>query len=153
LGPLLLYTARVAPDIAHSIDDVDRAMRWGFGWEIGPFEIWDAIGVREVLEAVDGAADNPPPLVGDLLKAGRNRFRDASLPPAAPGPQPLKSARDRKLVVRSNAVASLLDLCDGVLAVEFHSKMNTVGGDTIQMLDAGVKEASANFAALVVGND
>jgi 3-hydroxyacyl-CoA dehydrogenase len=153
LGPLLVYAARVAPEIAHSIDDVDRAMRWGFGWELGPFEIWDAIGVREVLGAVDGASADHPPLVADLLKTGRNRFREGSLPPAAPGLQLLKSARDRKQVVRSNAGASLVDLSDGVLAVEFHSKMNTVGGDTIQMLDAGVREASANFAALVVGND
>ncbi len=146
LGPLLLYAARVAPDAAHSIDDVDRAMRWGFGWELGPFEIWDTIGVREVLAAIDAtAAGNPPPLVTDLLKAGRNRFRDGSLPPAAPGLQLLKSARDRKQVVKSNAGASLIDLNDGVLAVEFHSKMNTVGGDTIQMLEAGVKEATANF--------
>ena len=51
LGPTLLYAARVAPDIATSIDDVDRAMKWGFGWELGPFETWDAIGVREVLDA------------------------------------------------------------------------------------------------------
>jgi 3-hydroxyacyl-CoA dehydrogenase len=154
LGPLLVYTASVAPGVAHSIDDVDRAMRWGFGWELGPFEIWDAIGLREVLDAIDGtAAEKPPSLVAELLKAGRNRFRDGSLPPAAPGLQLLKTARDRKQVVKSNAGASLVDLNDGVLAIEFHSKMNTVGGDTIQMLDAGVKEASANFAALVVGND
>ena len=154
LGPLLLYTARVAPDIAHSIDDVDRAMRWGFGWELGPFEIWDAIGVREVLGGIDGTStENPPQLVADVLKAGRNRFREGSLPPAAPGLQLLKSARERKQVVKSNAGASLIDLNDGVLAVEFHSKMNTVGGDTIQMLDAGVRESAANFAALVVGND
>src|SRR6185312_8898499 len=56
-------------------------------------------------------------------------------------------------IVRHNAGASLVDLGDGVLGVEFHSKMNAIGGDTIQMLQAGVKEASANFAALVVGND
>src|SRR5215210_2903506 len=56
-------------------------------------------------------------------------------------------------VVRRNAGASLVDLGDGVLAVEFHSKMNAIGGDTIQMLHAGVKEAAANFAALIVGND
>jgi 3-hydroxyacyl-CoA dehydrogenase len=154
LGPLLLYTASVAPDVAHSIDDVDRAMRWGFGWELGPFEIWDAIGVREVLGAIDGTpAGNPPPLVADVLETGRNRFREGSLPPAAPGLQLLRSARERSQVVKRNAGASLIDLNDGVLAVEFHSKMNTVGGDTIQMLDAGVKEAAANFAALVVGND
>ncbi len=154
LGPLLLYTARVAPDIAHSIDDVDRAMRWGFGWELGPFEVWDAIGVREVLDALDGtSAENPPPLVADVLRSGRNRFREGSLPAAAPGLQLLRRAKERRQVVKSNAGASLVDLNDGVLAVEFHSKMNTVGGDTIQMLDAGVREAAANFAALVVGND
>src|SRR5262249_9598500 len=65
----------------------------------------------------------------------------------------LKSARDRTSVVKKNAGASLIDIGDGVLALEFHSKMNAIGGDTIQMRRAGVKEAAANFAALVVGND
>jgi 3-hydroxyacyl-CoA dehydrogenase len=151
LAPTLVYTARVAPDIAHSIDDVDRAMRWGFGWELGPFEIWDAIGIREVHEAAGVAA--PPTMVATLLAGGRNRFRDHALPPAAPDLQILKSAKDRQKVVRRNAGASLVDLGDGVLAVEFHSKLNTIGGDTIQMLDAGLKEAAAGFAALVVGNE
>jgi len=150
LGPTLLYTARVTPDIASSIDDVDRVMRWGFAWELGPFEIWDAIGVREVLEATHVEGD-PPPLVADALK--RNRFRDDGVPPAATDLQILKSAKDRQRIVRRNAGASLVDLGDGVLAVEFHSKMNAIGGDTIQMLHAGLKEAAAGFAALVVGND
>jgi len=151
LGPLLVYAARVALDIAHSIDDVDRAVRWGFGWELGPFETWDAIGVRDVLDATGTAA--PPPLVADLLKQGRNRFRDGALPPAAPGLQLLKSAKARTAVVKTNPGASLVDLGDGVLALEFHSKMNTVGGDTLEMIHAGVREAAANFTALVVGND
>jgi 3-hydroxyacyl-CoA dehydrogenase len=146
LGPTLLYTARVAPAIAHSIDDVDRVMQWGFGWELGPFETWDAIGVRDVLDAL-GESERP------ALLAGRDRFRDGAVPPAGPDLQILKAARDRGRIVRRNAGASLVDLGDGVLAVEFHSKMNAIGGDTIQMLQAGVKEASANFAALVVGND
>ena len=151
LGPTLLYSARMAPCIAHSIDDVDRAMRWGFGWELGPFEIWDAIGVRQVIDAV--GAGSPPPLVEDVLRDGRNRFRDGGVPPAAPDLQILKSAKDRQRVVRRNAGASLVDLDDGVLAVEFHSKLNAIGGDTMQMLQAGLKEAAANFTALVVGND
>jgi 3-hydroxyacyl-CoA dehydrogenase len=151
LGPTLVYTARVAPAIARSLDDVDRAMRWGFGWELGPFEMWDAIGVRELLDATSPAA--VPPLVQDLLNRGRNRFRDGPVPPAAPDLQILKSAKDRQRVVRSNAGASLVDLGDDVLAVEFHSKMNAIGGDTVQMLHAGLKEAAANFAALVVGTD
>jgi 3-hydroxyacyl-CoA dehydrogenase len=114
LAPTLEYAGRVAPRIAHAPGDVDRAMRWGFGWELGPFEL-------------TGAASPPATMLG-AAKASRG-------------------------VVRKNAGASLVDLGDGVLCVEFHSKMNAIGGDTIQMLQAGAKEAAANFAALVVGND
>jgi 3-hydroxyacyl-CoA dehydrogenase len=127
LAPALEYTVRVTPSIAHSPDDVDRVMRWGFGWELGPFEIADAIGTHKV--------------------------RDGEVAPAAPDLQILRSAKERSAVVRKNAGASLVDLGDGVLAVEFHSKMNAIGGDTIQMLQDGVREASKNFAALVVGNE
>jgi 3-hydroxyacyl-CoA dehydrogenase len=151
LGPTLLYAARVAPEIAYSIDDVDRAMQWGFGWELGPFEICDAIGLRELLEALGQAA--APPLIEDVLARGRNRFRDGRVPPAGADLQILKAARDRQRIVRKNAGASLVDLGDGALAVEFHSKMNAIGGDTLEMLRAGVQTAEADFAALVVGND
>jgi 3-hydroxyacyl-CoA dehydrogenase len=150
LGPTLVYAARVAPTIAYSIDDVDRAMQWGFGWDLGPFEAWDAIGVREVIDALGVSA---PPLADEMPQKGRNRFRDGAVPPAAPELQILRSAKERQRIVRRNSGASLVDLDDGVLAVEFHSKMNTIGGDTVQMLDAGLKEAAANFVALVVGND
>jgi 3-hydroxyacyl-CoA dehydrogenase len=159
LGPTLLYTARVAPSIAYSIDDVDRVMRWGFGWELGPFEIIDAIGVREFVSAMgdraigDGPNAGVPPLIADVLASGRDRFRDGGVPPAAPDLQILKSAKDRRRIVKKNAGASLVDLGDGVLALEFHSKMNAIGGDTVEMIHAGVKEAAANFSALVVGND
>jgi len=152
LGKTLLYTAAVTPDIAYSIDDVDRVMQWGFGWELGPFEIIDAIGIRELLDALGSPADVPR-LMADVLAAGRNRFREGAVPPAAPDLQILKSAKDRQTIVRRNAGASLIDLGDGVLALEFHAKMNALGGDQIQMMHAGVKEAAANFAALVVGND
>ena len=157
LGPTLLYTAKVTPGIAYSIDDVDRVMQWGFGWELGPFEIWDAIGVCEVTSAIAdrqiGVGEPLPPLVAEVLASGRNRFRDGGVPPAAPDLQILRSAKDRQRIVRRNAGASLVDLGDGVLALEFHSKMNAIGADTVQMMHAGVKEAAANFAALVVGND
>jgi 3-hydroxyacyl-CoA dehydrogenase len=150
LGPTLVYTARVTPQIAHSIDDVDRAMRWGFGWELGPFEIWDAIGVHTIVEAC--GVTEPPPLVREALERGT--FRPTrEVPPAAPDLQILRGAKERSRVVRKNAGASLVDLGDGVLCVEFHSKMNSLGGDAIQMLQAGVKEAAANHRALVVGNE
>ena len=151
LAPTLVYAARVAPDIAHSIDDVDRVMRWGFGWELGPFETWDAIGIDAVLASVPGT--DVPPLVADLRRAGRTRFRDGGLPHAAPDLQILKTAKDRQRIVKKNPGASLVDLGDGVLALELHSKLNTIGGDTIQMLHAGVKEAASNFCALIVGTD
>src|SRR6185295_3968700 len=96
LGPMLVYTARVAPDIAHSIDDVDRAMKWGFGWDLGPFETWDAIGIREVIDAVKVEA--VPSLVAERLEAGRDRFRDDGVSPAAPDLQILKSAKERNRI-------------------------------------------------------
>jgi len=119
LGPTLLYTARVAPQIANSPEDVDRVMRWGFGWDLGPFELIQAIG----LETPAGAHTIVP------------------------------AAADQTRIVRKNPGASLVDMGDGVLRVDFHSKMNAIGADTIQMLQAGVQEASKNFAALVVGNE
>src|SRR5262245_47020765 len=128
LGPTLIYAARIAPSIAHSIDDVDRAMQWGFGWELGPFEIWDVIGVPAVLDALK--VSDPPPLVADVLKSGRTRFRDGRVPPVSPDVQILAAVKERQRVVRRNAGASLIDIGDGVLALELHSKLNTIGGDT-----------------------
>jgi 3-hydroxyacyl-CoA dehydrogenase len=154
LAPTLVYAAEVAPAIAHSIDDIDRAMRWGFGWELGPFELWDAIGVDAVLDAAGRAA--PPALVGDLQRsapAGTVRFRAGAVPPRAPDLQLLPRAKAGRPPVRRNAGASLVDLGDGVLGLEFHSKMNAIGGDTVAMMRAGVEEASRNFEALVIGND
>ena len=156
LGPTLVYAARVAPEVAYSVDDVDRAMQWGFGWELGPFETWDAIGIEQVLKA--SHVGDPPPLVREALERGGFRPMPAgrlfaAVPPAGPGLQLLRTSKERAPVVRRNAGASLVDLGDDVLGVEFHSKMNAIGGDTIQMLQAGVKEASSRFRALVVGND
>jgi 3-hydroxyacyl-CoA dehydrogenase len=147
LAPTLVYTANVTPSIARSADDVDRVMRWGFGWELGPFELIDAIGVEKVIDAAR-AAD--PQL--DTSFPQRTP-RPGDVPPAAPDLQILRTAKERSGVLKKNAGASLVDLDDGVLCVEFHSKMNAIGGDTIQMLQAGLREASRNFAALVVGND
>ena len=163
LAPTLVYAAEVAPAIAHSIDDVDRAMRWGFGWELGPFEIWDAIGIDAVLEAA-GRPD-PPALVRELRESAPSgaassgavapavRFREGAVPARAPDLQLLRRAKEERSPVRRNAGASLVDLGDGVLGLEFHSKMNAIGGDTVAMMTAGVEEASRNFEALVVGND
>ena len=171
LAPTLVYTARVTPEIAHSIDDVDRVMRWGFGWDLGPFELFDIIGVKEVLAAAEAAGGHAippndaksassgpgwggvPPLVASLLEGGLTRFREGLVKPAASDLQMLRTAKEQGRVIKKNGGASLVDLGDGVIAVEFHSKMNAIGGDTIQMLQAGVKEAARSGQALVIGND
>ena len=124
-GPLK-YAADIAPEIAFSIDDIDRAMQWGYGWPLGPFELADAIGLNE------------------------KPYRTAPLGTAGPELEILRSARGRGKVVASNAGASLIDLGDGVLAVSLHSKMNAIGGDALEMLQRGVRDASENFSALVV---
>jgi 3-hydroxyacyl-CoA dehydrogenase len=159
LGELLLYAARVTPRIAHSIDDVDRAMRWGFGWELGPFETWDALGVHAAVDAL-GVIDLPPllaearekgafrPVAGSAPRGAAGR-----VPPAGPDFEVLRSAREQGRMVRGNSACSLVDIGDGVLAVEFHAKMNAIGGDAIEVLEAGIAEAAANFRALVVGNE
>ena len=158
LAPALVYAANVTPEIAYSPDDVDRVMRWGFGWELGPFETADAIGIDRVIEVArdvdpDLLANGTPAIWRAPLESGRNRLRAGEVPPAATDLLILRAAKDRSKVVKKNPGASLIDLGDGVLSVEFHSKMNAIGGDTIQMLQAGVREAERNFAALVVGNE
>ena len=127
-GPLQ-YVAEVAPEIAYSIDDIDRAMQWGYGWTLGPFELADAINLNHT------------------------PHRTMPLGAAAPEFDILRSARDRHRVVASNAGASLIDIGDGVLAVSLHSKMNAIGGDALEMLQRGVREASENFTALVVAGE
>jgi 3-hydroxyacyl-CoA dehydrogenase len=153
-----VYTARVTPAIANSPDDVDRVMRWGFGWDLGPFELIDAVGAQAIVDAAQQAdpdvlRNGVPELLQQAIRSGHGLRDRKAIPPAAADLQILRSAKERSKVVKKNAGASLVDLGDGVLCVEFHSKMNAIGGDTVQMLQAGVREASKNFAALVVGND
>jgi 3-hydroxyacyl-CoA dehydrogenase len=152
LAPALVYAANVAPEIAYSPDDVDRVMRWGFGWELGPFETADAIGIDRVIES---AREVDADLLANGIPATWRPARDSGseVPPVAPDLSILRAAKDRSNIVKKNPGASLVDLGDGVLAVEFHSKMNAIGGDTIQMLQAGIREAERHFAALVVGNE
>jgi 3-hydroxyacyl-CoA dehydrogenase len=76
LSAVLLYSARRIPEISDDIVSVDRALRWGFSWELGPFEAWDAIGVRESTKRMQGDGVDPPPLVKSLLASGKDRFYD-----------------------------------------------------------------------------
>jgi 3-hydroxyacyl-CoA dehydrogenase len=151
LGETLLYTARVWQHIAHDIDDVDRAMRWGFGWELGPFEIIDAIGIQAFAEAMRGDGRLGEPALPNGLAGGRDTIRVPGTFRADPVELlVLAGARDRQQVVESNGAASVLDTGDGIFAVELHSKMNTIGGDTLAMLQAGIARAEREGVGLII---
>src|SRR4029450_3603271 len=105
------------------------------------------IGVKDMIAAAEGThamEGGVPPLMKSLLEARTPRFREGLVKPAAADPQVLRTAKEQAPIVKKNAGASLVDLGDGVIAVEFHSKMNAIGGDTIQMLHARVKRAAQN---------
>ncbi len=163
----LSYAANRIPEIADTVVEVDRAMRWGFNWELGPFEVWDAIGVEKSVERLKEEGRPVPANVQKLLDASANSFykkhdgqefyfdfaTEQYLPlQPVPGTIILKSIKDRTGVIMKNPGASLIDIGDGVACLEFHSKMNAIGGDTLQMLKASLAEVERNFVGLVVGN-
>ncbi|MGB0036847.1 MAG: 3-hydroxyacyl-CoA dehydrogenase NAD-binding domain-containing protein [Candidatus Acidiferrales bacterium] len=167
LSESCLYAARRFPEIANSIVDVDRAMRWGFAWELGPFEVWDAIGVEKMAKAMERDGKKIPPLVSKVLASpkksfyesekGRTSYFDLTVSALQPLAEPpgiilLKSLKDRTPVVQSNAGASLIDLGDGVVCCEFHSKMNSIGGDLVAMIHAGIARLGSEFDAMVIAN-
>ncbi|HXQ25163.1 MAG TPA: 3-hydroxyacyl-CoA dehydrogenase NAD-binding domain-containing protein [Candidatus Acidoferrales bacterium] len=167
LGDTCLYAARRVPEIADRILDIDRAMRWGFGWELGPFEVWDAIGVERMAKALERGGKQMPPLVAKVLASpkklfyemekGSARYFDLAAGALAPvqesaGILILKSIKDRTSVVQENSGASLIDIGDGVLCCEFHAKMNAIGGDIFAMLQAGVARLESEFEAMVIAN-
>lgn len=163
----LAYAAKRIPEIADNVVEVDRAMRWGFGWELGPFEVWDAIGVEKSVARMKEEGQEIPANVEAMLAAGATSFykkesgqqsyfdfQQGKYVPLvdAPGVLILKSIKDRTGVIKKNAGASLIDIGDGVACLEFHSKMNAIGGDTLQMLKFALSEVDKNFVGLVVGN-
>jgi len=167
LSRTLCYTANRIPEIADTIVEVDRAMRWGFNWELGPFEVWDAIGVEKSVAKLNEAGRAVPANVEKLLANGAKTFYKqengqrfyfdfaaGEYRPLVdpPGTIILKSLKDRTGVIKKNSGASMIDLGDGVAGVEFHSKMNSIGGDTLEMLRWAIAETEKNFVGLVVGN-
>ena len=161
------YAANRIPEIADTIVEIDNAIKWGFGWEIGVFESWDAIGVTESVERMKKERQPVPANVEKMLAAGATSFYkdekgDRSFYdlvngeykplPDRPGVMILKSVKERSGVIKTNPGASLIDIGDGVACLEFHSKMNSIGGDTVQMMNFAIDEVEKNFKGLVVGN-
>ncbi len=167
LSETCLYAARRVPEISDRVVDVDRAMRWGFAWELGPFELMDAIGVKAFAVGVQKEGRSLPPVLEKLLASGRKGFYesekgvttvfDIASETAAPVEEPkgvliLKSLKAAGREVERNSGASLIDLGDGVVCCEFHSKMNAIGADLIAMVHKGLKRLDADFDAMVIAN-
>jgi 3-hydroxyacyl-CoA dehydrogenase len=163
-----LYAARRVPEISDSVVDVDRAMRWGFGWELGPFEVMDAIGVKAFAEQVGKEGRALPAVIEKVLASGRNGFYETAkgattvfdaASGASKAVEPprgvllIKSLKDAGREVERNSGASLIDLGDGVVCCEFHAKMNAIGADLIAMLHKGLKRLTTDFDAMVIAND
>jgi len=167
LSETCLYAARRVPEISDYILDVDRAMRWGFGWELGPFEIMDAVGVKAFAAQVRKEGRAMPPVLEKVLASPRKGFYesekgtttvfDISSGGAKNVEEPkgviiLKSLKDAGREVERNSGASLIDLGDGVVCCEFHAKMNAIGADLIAMLHKGLKRLDTDFEAMVIAN-
>jgi 3-hydroxyacyl-CoA dehydrogenase len=167
LKKIFLYSAAKIPEIADDAVNIDRGMKWGYNWELGPFEQWDAIGLKSSVKKMEKEGESIPPLVEQLLKKGYSSFyerRDGQTLFFDLGTgqyQEIKekveiillpSLKERNKTVLSNPGASLIDLGDGVACLEFHSKMNTIGADTIQMIRDALKEVGEKFEGLVIGN-
>jgi 3-hydroxyacyl-CoA dehydrogenase len=166
LSDMCLYAARRVPEISDNVVDVDRAMRWGFGWELGPFEILDAIGVKAFAAQVQKEGRALPPVIEKVLASGRQGFYEsekgtttvfdvsggAKKVEEPNGVIILKSLKDAGREVERNSGASLIDLGDGVVCCEFHAKMNAIGADLIAMLHKGLKRLDTDFEAMVIAN-
>jgi 3-hydroxyacyl-CoA dehydrogenase len=167
-GSLFAYVSNRIPEIADQLYKIDDALRAGFGWELGPFETWDALGVQAGIDLAKAAGRTVAPWVEEMLAAGNTtfykvengvrKFYDKEIKTYQPvaGVENfiiLDNLRASGKVLWKNAGASVIDLGDGILNVEFHSKMNSLGTDVIQGLLKGVEMAENGYRGLVVGND
>jgi 3-hydroxyacyl-CoA dehydrogenase len=156
LSKLWNYAADCLPEIADDAASVDRAMRAGFNWEMGPFELWDAAGVRATVERMKAAGDPVSAQVEQLLSSDASAWHPHG---AAALPEGLARVADFRAshgVVRQNAGASLVDLGDGVACLELHSKKNAIGEDIVRLVTDTLRPAGdpvRNFEAFVIGGD
>ncbi|MBK7391304.1 MAG: enoyl-CoA hydratase/isomerase family protein [Bacteroidetes bacterium] len=164
---LFKYVSDRMPEISDETYRIDAAMQAGFGWELGPFEAWDAIGVTNALKVMEATGKKPAAWVYKMLEKGNTsfyknengvrKFYDISSGTYLPIPGTdnfiiLDNLRDSK-VVWKNSGTTLFDIGDGVLNLEFHTKMNTIGGEVLEGINKAIDVAEKNFKGLVIGND
>jgi 3-hydroxyacyl-CoA dehydrogenase len=167
LSHTLAYAALRIPEIADRLEDIDNALRWGFGWEMGPFEIWDALGVAETASRMQAAGLTLAPWVTEMLGAGYSHFYTEAeevaqvYDPAERGyralelpGQPLTSSSllRRSQQIAANDSARLLDTGDGVLLLEFRSRANALDSGVLELLQAALTQLQDGATGLIIGN-
>ncbi|WP_223701413.1 3-hydroxyacyl-CoA dehydrogenase/enoyl-CoA hydratase family protein [Sutcliffiella deserti] len=165
LAPVLSYSAQLLGEIADDIVAIDQAMKWGFGWDHGPFETWDAIGLEESVMKMKEDGILVPKWVDELLADGHRSFykKDNGTTSFYDNGNykamevnekniNLKALKETNGVIKKNAGASLVDIGDGIALLEFHSPNNSIGLDVIQMINFAIDEVDKNYKGLVIGN-
>jgi 3-hydroxyacyl-CoA dehydrogenase len=173
LTELWTYAANRIPEISDTVVEIDRAMRLGFNWELGPFELWDAAGVEATVCRMKKEGRPVPANVEKLLASGKKSWysdelktasgraywemRTGNLEPVQvpSGVWSVEVVKKSNGVVKKNSGTSLVDLGDGVACIEFHSKMNALGADIVQLISQALKPGGPgdNFDAFVITND
>jgi len=161
-----IYSANRIPEICDTVYQIDNTMKWGYNHRKGPFETWDAVGVKESIEVMKKMKLAVPKKITEMLKKGDSfylkkedgtyyyDFDKKDYVKIADNPKIilLPDAKAKNKVVKENAAASLIDIGDGVACFEFHTKMNAIDGDMIAMLDESCDIVSKDFVGMVVAN-
>lgn len=162
---LLVYSAMRVPEIADSPQDVDRAMKWGFNWELGPFERWDALGIEEVAQKIEEEGGKLPKLIQEMMDAGIQSFyadgkvyhpkskKMVEKSPAAKGELKVSGIRKMSSAVMENSSAALLDMGHGIALFEFKTRNATLGFELVQSLEKSLDLVKKDFSALVLSHD
>ncbi len=164
---LFWYSSNRIPEISNEIYKVDDALNAGFGWKMGPFETWDAVGVEETVKAMEEASKKPAQWVYDMLESGAKSFykvengvkkfyditsKSYKVIPGSEDIISLDVLRETN-VLYTNEEATVFDIGDDVLNVEFHSKMNVIGGGTLQAINKAVDLAEEKYKAVIISNE
>jgi 3-hydroxyacyl-CoA dehydrogenase len=165
---VLAYSSRRIPEIADDIVNIDRGMRWGFGWDLGPFEQWDAYGVQAGVDRMKELGLEPAGWVTQMLATGRTSFYAwdgatqtywniqkgvAEVVPQSHRTMRVEYLKRGNKKVTGNFGASIFDMGDGIALLEFHTKMNSIDDEIVAMMHKAVDVAEKDFRGLVIGND
>lgn len=161
------YAAHRVPEISDELYKIDDALKAGFGWEIGAFESWDAVGVQQIVDDIEASGETCAAWVKDMLAAGIDKFyklengvryyydHSTKAYKVIPGQEDLivLSNMADDTIVWKNSGSTIRDLGDGILNIEFHTKMNTIGSEIIEGLNKALDLAEADYKGLVVANE